>query len=253
MKTIKDIFENAAINHEYINESKCLKDDCEEFNILKKEYPLEPGVSFVVSRPGVGKTTFALDIVLEQALKNDASIFIFSPEKTAEEVAERLLDKIKCHTSHSLIQNFLNICIEDFKDNTLDAVRQIEKLIETTCKECFVLVDSLDCLWTNGRGKKITFKERARLSDKLSELAKKRNIKLLVSNYVTKEDFESLVCGELPQYLKSVNTILLLDRQSYFLDDEFYTKSELQIISSGNTKTKIELDYNEKLRRFVRR
>ncbi len=252
MKTIKDILKKISISVENTGKSKCFKEDYTELNILEESL-LKPGLSYVVSRPGIGKTTLALDIVLAQALNSDISLFIFSPEKRDAEIVERLMGKVGNKISHCSKGKILNICVDDFANEQKDAVSYIKNLIETACENGFVLIDFLDCLWTNGRGKKITFEERARLFDKLGELAKRRNIKLLVSNYVTKEDFESLACGEFPQYLKSVNTILLLDRQSDFLDDEFYTESELQIISSGNTKTKIELDYNGMLRRFVRR
>lgn len=252
MKTIKDILRKTSIKVDNEDENKSLKEDCNAYNILEPSL-LKSGLSFVISQPGIGKTTLALDIVLEHALNTNESIFIFSPEKRDVEITERLICKVGNKISPYFKEKIFNICIDDFDNGQQDAVSYLIKLLETTCENSFVFIDFLDCLWTNGRGKKITFEERARLSDELSEIAKRKNIKLLVSNYITKEEYDLIVCGELPRYLKPVNTILLLDRQPYFVNDEFCTKAELQIISSGNTKTKIELDYNGMLRRFVRR
>ena len=252
MKTIKDILEGTSIKVNNVDENKSLEEDCKAYSILEPSL-LKSDLSFVVSQPGIGKTTLALDIVLEHALNTNESIFVFSPEKRDVEITERLISKVENRTPLYLKEIFPNISIDDFANKQKDAVSYIKNFLEKDCKNCFVFIDFLDCLWTNGRGKKITFEERVTLSDELSEIAKRKNIKLLVSNYITKEEYDLIVCGELPRYLKPVNTILLLDRQPYFVNDEFCTKAELQIISSGNTKTKIELDYHGMLRRFVRR
>ncbi len=252
MKTLKEILQKKGCEIKGMGAHEFSKQDYKAVDILGEDYLLNTGLSLLLSRPGIGKTTLALDIALEQAVQKEKDVYIFSPEKRAEEIVERLIVKASGKNESNALKDY-DIYIEDFVDEPLDAVLQMKNLIETTCENNFVLIDFLDCLWMSGKGKKISLEERDRLSCELNELAKKKNIKLLASNYATKEDLDLLVCGEFPEYLKCVNTVFLLDRQPFFLDDEFDSRSELQIISQGRVQTKIGLCYNGILRRFVRR
>lgn len=53
-----------------------------------------PSLICIGSRPGMGKTAFALDFVLDAAISNQKNILIFSLEMTAKRIAERFLQKL---------------------------------------------------------------------------------------------------------------------------------------------------------------
>ena len=130
-------------------------------NATKINDPDCPGLVCIGSRLGMGKTNFALDIVLDAAISNQKDILIFSLEMTAKQIAERLLrklcgvnirefrnstrsedDKAKLSAAIAFLQE-RNILIDD-NFNTSPAY--IEKCIQSCENPGVVLIDYLQLL-----------------------------------------------------------------------------------------------------------
>lgn len=248
-----------AIINDFCCKSECGDDENNiETNIITdSQILLPPRLIYTVSKAGMGKTTLALDIVLQHSNEIEGKVIIISPEKTAEEVLKRLITKL-CGDEISsegrrkanlkkAIKYFsnLNIFVEDFEEEKQDSVKRIKDIIEGVSKGDFVFIDSLDCLWTKGRGKMITVEEKVNLSKCLKRAAIEKNISILVSCYINEYEKKRIFTTDLPDFLKPVDTVLLLERRTQWFYDQIDYSAELSIIDTDNESfEKTTLGYN---------
>lgn len=150
-----------------------------------------PGLICIGSRPGMGKTAFALDIVLDAAISNPKEILLFSLEMTAKQIAVRLLqklcgvnirtfkdsagseeDKAKLSAAIAFLQE-QNIFIDDSTNAT---PAYIEKCIQSRKNPGVILIDYLQLMHAD--------KKKDTIQRELSEIT--RSLSIQVQKYCVK-------------------------------------------------------------------
>ena len=115
------------------------KSELLEFNILNK-IPFineKKQLSIIASRPGMGKSTFMLQVATTCALIGNLPCYIFSLKETKEEISCRIF---------SFVQNkdtINELPIEICSDKKLD-IDDLEKAITAQISDGIVFVDSLE-------------------------------------------------------------------------------------------------------------
>ena len=110
-----------------------------EFNILNKIPNLneKKKLSMIVSRPGMGKSTFMLQVAAACALFENEHCHIFSTEDAKEKLAYRILNFVQ--NKDTINELPIEIC----SDKKLD-IDDLEKAITAQISDGIVFVDSLE-------------------------------------------------------------------------------------------------------------
>ncbi len=190
----------------------------------------------VGSRPGIGKTTFALDMVLDAALSSKKDILIFSLEMSAKQITARLIRKLcGIHVGKTLKK--ASIHTED-KEALSKAIAVLQDLpvwiddtpsisptyIQTCLQTCknpgLVMIDYMQLLHADG-----TFASRqhetANITRQLTDITQAFGISILcLTQLVHYQDgypqFKNLCLPD--SSLQDFDIILLLHRDPYRLD-----------------------------------
>lgn len=112
-----------------------------EFNILNKIPNLneKKKLSMIASRPGMGKSTFMLQVATTCALINNLPCYIFSLNETKEELAHRIFSFVQ--NKDTINELPIEICSD--KKLTID---DLEKSITAHISDGIVFVDSLELI-----------------------------------------------------------------------------------------------------------
>lgn len=166
LTSIKTICEE--ISNELIINSVKFDEEFNEFSQLikngKTNYYEENNLICIASRPGMGKTTLALDIVLDAAINSDNKILIFSLDMSAKMIVFRIIqtlsgvnfymfgdcviketDKNKVSSTLAFLQE-LNILIDDTPAITPDYV---EKCLQNHKNASLVMIDYIQLMQMN--------------------------------------------------------------------------------------------------------
>ncbi|MCQ2735561.1 MAG: DnaB helicase C-terminal domain-containing protein [Alphaproteobacteria bacterium] len=159
-------------------------------------------VSIIASRPGMGKTTFMLQVVLNYATDNKNTCYVFSLKESTSET-EKVMNRI---SDNKVALNQLSIKIIDRKNINID---DFEPIITSEMKNGIIFIDSLESI------KSPSYR---RTLSKLKRLAIAYNLKIFISANLSRKN-EAFIDKPtlLPEfkYFYIADTVLLLYRKPF--------------------------------------
>ena len=200
---------------------------------------LRPGQMVVIgARPGVGKTSFALNLAVNAAAKG-TSVAFFSLEMSAVEVAQRLLSsrskvdlsairgaKIRNNQWHDLIEattdlSQLDIMIDDNPDTTITEIRAKARRMLHDKKKGLVIIDYLQLVSPPAGGRRSDSRatEVSEMSRGIKIMAKDLKVPVIALSQLSRESERRT--GKRPQLSdlresgsieQDADIVMLLDR-----------------------------------------
>ncbi len=204
-----------------------------EFNILKWVPDLsEKGkVSIIISRPGMGKTTFMLQAALNLSMHN-IPCYVFSLEMSKEHLLKQILKVI----SDVQILNHLpiNIC-----DNVL-YIGDIKRIIKDKIKDGVVFIDYSDLILPLNNNENINI---------LKQIAEDNRNPIVVTSQLSKNIYKSSKNGKRPKFTfeDRADNIIFLDREPFLFEDLTENKNADNVYVNM-LKSKAEKPYTETLK-----
>lgn len=185
-------------------------------------------VSIIASRPGMGKTTFMLQVALNYATDNKNTCYVFSLKESASET-EKVINRI---SDNKVALDELSIKIIDRKNFNID---DFEPIITSEMKDGIIFIDSLES---------IKSPNYRRALSKLKNFAKKYNLKIFISANLSRKTEASIDKPTLlPEfkYFDIADNVLLLFRKPFDFDNpEKSNEVDLIIAKSFDGNFKIE-------------
>ncbi len=233
----------------------------------------------VAGRPGMGKTSFALNIAENVALKNKLPVAVFSMEMTGEQLVQRLLSSVAMVDQGSIKRGDLShddmdklfLAMNELRNapihiaetpgiNVIDLRARVRRLKDTLGDLGLIVIDYVQIMSGLGNGRNTNrAQEIADISRSLKSLALELNVPILLLSQLNREvesrqDKRPNIAdlresGALEQ---DADIILLLYRDSYY--DKESKKGNLSEINiaknrSGSTGV-VELAFIAKSTRF---
>lgn len=230
----------------------------------------------LAARPGMGKTSFALDIAKHAAVNQNKTVAFFSLEMSTDQIATRLLSseamiqKTKIHTGELSDEEWLriiasgdvlskcDICLDDTPGITIGEIRSKLKRLKNID---FVVVDYLQLMSSGGKNNNYAH-EVSRIIKSLKKLAKELNIPVLCVSQLSRspeerDDHRPMISdlGESGSIVQDSDVVLLLYREGYYAksnDTKIDHKSCECIVaknSHGET-TSVMLEWQSEFMRF---
>ncbi len=252
------------------------------YELDKNTSGLQRGELIIIAgRPGMGKTSFALNIAENIALKNKLSVAVFSLEMTGEQLAQRLISSVARVNQASIKRGDLNheemdnlyLALNELKDakiyiaespgiNVLDLRARVRRLKDQAGDLGLIVIDYVQIMSGMGANKNINrAQEVADISRSLKALALELNVPIILLSQLNREvesrqDKRPNIAdlresGALEQ---DADIILLLYRDDYYNTDPDNKEKGLAEINiaknrSGSTGM-IKLHFSGKCTRF---
>ena len=241
--------------------------------LVEKGVFSEPKLACIASRPGMGKTVLALDLVLPDAIKTQKKTLGFSSEKTAEQMVIQFIMKISGINISLMTSAFadpkkklklakvlsflskLNIYIEDFEDVDDAELSYIENTVAKYDDVGFVLLDGLYCFFSDEKGEKVDKRLQSEAFIRMKRLSQRKNASIAITTYMGRTDIKKgYKEGKMePLFLSSgVDLLLLLYRPrvpgTEFLGDT----TNLLVLNKTGICAEESLCYDTKYRRFLK-
>ena len=239
----------------------------------------------LAARPSVGKTSFALDVARKVAIKNKASVGIFSLEMSKEQLVDRILcaqagiglwkmrvGKLKDDTDDfSKIANAMgelseaNIHIDDASSSNIMDVRTKARRLQMEKKLDLLVIDYLQLMEGRGRYGDNRVQEVSEISRGLKGIARELNIPVIALSQLSRVVEQSKPAIPKLSHLRESGSIeqdadivafiyrKAADRnyQEEDLSDDDRNRAELYIAKHRNGPTgKINLYFNQELVSF---
>lgn len=157
----------------------------------------EGHLTIIGARPGMGKTSFALNLLEKMVLKNIPSIF-FSLEMPAKELLEKLICQMsevsfekfangnlnsqefhKLIPIHRLLTEKNNVIIDEQPSLSIDQIKSRSVRAKKTDNIQVVFVDYVQLVISNKKGTDVRHLEIADISRRLKELAKELKVSVI--------------------------------------------------------------------------
>ncbi len=227
----------------------------------------------IAARPGIGKTTLALDFILPEAIETERKILIFSSEKTAEQMVSQFIMKISginiCLMSRgsadsqkksefSKILGFvsrLNVYIEDFEEQDDAELSCIETAMADFEDIGLVLLDGLYCFLPDTKDEKFDKKLLSEAIARVKTLSQRCNTSIIITTYMSRADIKKTYNGNMLDnvFFKSgVDLLLILHRASFFSAELANVITDLLLVNKSGNHIKESLCYDTKYRRFLK-
>lgn len=214
----------------------------------------------VISRSGMGKTTFALDIALEKAVNSDKNVVIVSYDKSAELMTAELVMKLCglniCFINEekkkklSQVLSFLgkqNIYLEGFEQVEHPALSDVESLVSGVDNVGLVVVDGL-CDLYNGVSVETQTMVRA-----LRGISRKAGAPTLVTTYYARDEIRRMLSGDMTRNLpldSGIDKLVVLYRT--VVETTMSTTADYLVADAHSGYELSTLHYDTKNRRFQR-
>ena len=207
----------------------------------------------IAVRPGMGKTSFLLSLVNNIAIKQKRSVAVFSYERSAGKIIQRLIetetgvslnkirdgklkDSEKEH-AQTMVDNISNadININDDPNPTVENVIQYSRDLTAEQKPEIIFVDYLEMLAANIQEPETRKEECAHILEELRNLAHELNIPVVVFSQIANSN---------PQQRPSINDIsdVLKEKAHNLLI--LHRDDGTETITPGQTELLIERDSN---------
>ncbi len=272
MLHIKEICENMAkrlgITLDHSQKERFFLD-----RIVEREEFSNSKLICIAARPGIGKTTLALDFVLPEAMETEQKVLIFSSEKNAEQMVSQFIMKIcginiclmssafadpqkKSEFSKALaFLSGLNVYIEDFEEKDEPELSCIESAVAKFEDIGLVLLDGLYCFWTEAKEEKLSKKLQAEAIARVKTLSQKCNAPIIITTYMSRADIKKTYNENMLDnvFFKSgVDVLLVLHRASFFCAELANVITDLLLVNKSGNHIKESLYYDTKHRRFLK-
>ena len=272
MQHIKDVCEKMAkrlgLTLEHSQKERFFLD-----RIVEKKELCDSRLMCIVARPGIGKTTLALDFVLPEAMESEGKTLIFSSEKTAEQMVSQFIMKISginiCLMNSSLADyqkksefskvlaflSGLDIYLEDFEEQDGPELSCVESAVTSFEDVRLVLLDGLYCFWTETKDEKLSKKLQSEAVARVKSLSKKCNATILMTTYMSRADIKKAYNEDMQDsvfFESGVDVLLVLHRASFFCAELVNTITDLLIVNKSGNYIKEALCYDTKYRKFLK-
>lgn len=200
LKTVIDKFNMLSKD---INAFKGLATGYEDFDYITNGLQ-KSDLILLAARPGVGKTSFALNIALNAAIKSKARVAIFSLEMPASQLAQRALCSYACVSMEKALKGKMtdeewraileadkalkesNIYIDDSSLNTpMDILSKCRKLKREGGLD-FVMIDYLQLMTSSGKHKDNRQLEVSEITRSLKIAARELNVPVILLSQLSR-------------------------------------------------------------------
>lgn len=248
MKTIKEICKELKqelniidSDEEIIPENRIKLGDI----MLEQEWK-KSGITCLASRPTVGKTALAIDLILDAAQQTKKPIIVFMLEMNARQLVHRMIRNISgiredIHTtdapeSASAISYLekLNIFIDDTPGIT---IQEAEKRIRDFQEVGMVVIDYIQLMSSAGNNTFKNHKEEVRwIAKKLSQISEEKQLPILTLSQLPREiDMRKNKRPRLDDmhrdlHPEDVDQVIFLYRKEYLIKDNCKTNDSAEII-----------------------
>ena len=157
----------------------------------------------VAVRPGKGKTAFLLSLIHNIAIAKDKRVAIFSPERSAIKLVQRLIESETSNSAErvysgnvkeadkpkvdKIIQQFIqsNIYIDDSTSLSIQEIYDRCKFLIETHHVDLILFDNLELYSKNILDSNINFSEQEKIMNNIHQLAKSIGTPIIVLSHTT--------------------------------------------------------------------
>ncbi len=236
---------------------------------ILEEGDLSKGLICVAARSGVGKTTFALDLVLGQAVKTDKKILIFSCEKSAVQIVAELVmklcglnvcflnaddkEKIEKMSQALGFLSGLNIYIESFEDEADPDLSDIGRIIDGVDNLGLIMIDGLYCLWDEAIPEKLAMQESKKSIKYLKAICKRNDLSIIITTYFIRSEIKKMLAGEMSGNVllkNGVDTLIALYRS--VIGTTISNTADFLVTDARGRYDRGTLYYDTKNRRFLK-
>ena len=236
---------------------------------ILKDGDLSRGLVCVAARSGVGKTTFALDLVLGQAVKKGGKILICSCEKSTEQIVAELVmklcglntcflnandsEKIEKMSQALGFLSGLNIYIESFEYGATPDLSDIERVIDSVDGLELVLIDGLYCVWDEMKPEKLAMNESKRSIKHLKALCKRNDTAIIITTYFVRTEIKRMLSGDMSGNVLLENGIdLLIALYRSVVGTTISDTADFLVTDPNGRYDRGTLYYDRKNRRFLK-
>ena len=243
IKTVKEICTSIAQNNNLTLEKKqkISFGFSELDNLIGNNYLEKGNLICLTAKPGFGKSTLALDFILNVAKTSKKEVIYFTSQSNSEQIINKLIQKfsglildnnaiqekektVLFNTLNELYS--LNMTTINFTDKICE---RIEEMLETKRDISIIVIDDYNDL--------ISFEQNALI--KLKVLCKCFNIPILLcGNLVSKPNKtrnQKPTLNDLGKKAKYFDIVFFLHRDAYYLDcDDDYNPNSSELIVAKN-------------------
>ncbi|MBE6814206.1 MAG: hypothetical protein E7522_02030 [Ruminococcaceae bacterium] len=236
-------------------------------NVLKLKTDNRDKLICIASQPGAGKTSLALDIVLDAAINSDKEILIFTLELGTKQLLVRLIEKIssvggdfwKCDIEerNEADQNKISIAIAFLQelnilidDTWFVPPAYIEKCLQEHKNAGLVMLDYIGLVQADEK-KNLRQQEVYEIEAELLAQAKKYCVPMLVVAQVHRRlkeprfSFEDILSSDYVMHKSAM--ILFIKRKGYFDIEPVDNNAEIIVVKNNSEKydiIKMQFDEN---------
>lgn len=240
-----------------------------EIDSILEESDFCRGLICVAARSGVGKTTFALDLVLGQAVRSDKNILIVSCEKSAEQIVAQLVMKIcglnTCFVNagdEEKIQKMsqtlaflseLKIYIEDFEGEIEPDLSDIERVVEEAENPGLVMIDGMYGLWDEAKPTKLAEQESKKTVKHLRAICKRNELSIIITTYFSRAEIKRMLAGDMSNNVLLKNGVdILIALYRSVVGTTISNTTDFLITDARGRYDRNILHYDTKNRKFLR-
>ena len=243
IKTLKELCATIAQNNNLTleNKQKNTFGFSELDNLLGNNYLDKGNLICLTAKPGFGKSTLALDFILNVAKTSKKEVIYFTSQSNSEQIINKLIQKfsglildnnVVLERDKTILFNALNdlyslnLTIINFTDKICE---RIEEMLETKREISIIVIDDYNDL--------ISFEQNALI--KIKVLCKCFNIPILLcGNLVSKLNKtrnQKPNLNDLGKKVKYFDIVLFLHKDAYYLDfDDNYNPNLSELIVAKN-------------------
>lgn len=236
----------------------------------------------IAVRPGKGKTAFLLSLIHNIALNNKRKIAVFSPERSAIKLVQRMIESETSNSADRIysgtykdadkekVEKIISQCIHSnilIDDSTSmsvnDLIERCNYLINTE-KVDLILFDNLELYSKNILDSDINYSEQEKMMDKINELSKTVHTPIIILSHTTnmqnvielneKPSIENVA----PYISKNSEVVIFVHRpnsinsnKADFIDWKGFAELYIAKHPTVETPTRVKLQFIESSDRFT--
>lgn len=197
---------------------------------IKSFRPTE--LTTIAVRPGKGKTAFLLSLIHNTALVNQKKIAVFSPERSAIKLVQRLIESETSNSAERIysgtykesdkekVEKIITQCIQSniyIDDSTSISISELNdrcKFLIENHNIDLILFDNLELYSKNILDSDINYSEQENMMKKINQLSKSINIPIIVLSHTTNtnnlnELNDKPTIDNVPQYISDNSDVVI--------------------------------------------